>query len=76
MEQEFSNIKELKKRVTPALKTKLKELKSQNYTIVTLDDIWNYSINKWKKSQDLTLYDIVNDILKFDIEEIENQGVN
>ncbi len=75
MEQEFSNIKELKKRVTPALKTKLKELKSQNYTIVTLDDIWNYSINKWKKSQDLTLYDIINDILNTNNEDIEEYAI-
>ena len=75
MEQEFSNIKELKKRVTPALKTKLKELKSQNYTIVTLDDIWNFSINKWKKSQDLTLYDIINDILNTNNEDIEEYAI-
>lgn len=76
MDIEFKNLEELKKRVGPALATKEKELKLKKYSIKK-EEIWNYLVkNKWSTSKNLTLYDIVNDILKFDIEEIENQGVN
>ncbi len=72
MIEEFNNLKELKKRVTPALNTKLKELKIKNYLKITTEDIWNYLIElKWKKSENLTLYDIINDILNSNSEDIE-----
>ena len=67
---EFETLEELKQRITPALKTKAKELKINNYNIKE-EDIWNYLIkNKWKKSKDLTLYDIINDIINIKIEDI------
>ena len=75
MEIEFNNIEELKKRVTPALQTKLKELKSENYKYVTTDDIWNFLIKNWKKGKDLTLYDIINDILNLNNEDIEEYAI-
>ncbi len=72
MDIEFKNLNELKKRITPALNTKLKELKSQNYNMIEIEDIWKYLINKkWKKANNLTLYDIINDILNTENEEIE-----
>ena len=72
MDIEFNSMQELKERVTPALKTKLKELKSKNYKMIETEDIWKYLINKkWKKASNLTLYDIVNDILNTENEEIE-----
>ena len=72
MDIEFDNLEELKNRITPALKTKLKELKNNNYNLITIEDIWNYLIKyKWKTSKDLTLYDIINDILKIENEDIE-----
>ena len=72
MIEEFNNLKELKKRVTPALNTKLKEIKIKNYLKITTEDIWNYLIElKWKKSENLTLYDIINDILNSNSEDIE-----
>ena len=67
MNIEFKNLLELKARITPALKTKVKELNSY----VTEEDIWNYQKTKWKKSNNLTLYDIINDIIKIKKEEIE-----
>lgn len=68
---EFETLEELKKRVTPALNTKIKELKN-NYSNITQEDIWNYLIkNKWKKSKDLTLYDIINDIININVEDLE-----
>jgi hypothetical protein len=60
MDIEFKNLSELRERVTPALNTKLKELKAKNYNYVTIDDIWDFLIKNWKKSKNLTLYDIIN----------------
>lgn len=75
MDIEFKSLTELKKRVTPALYTKLKELKSQNYKYVTIDDIWNFLIKDWKKGKNLTLYDIINDILNLNNEDIEEFAI-
>ena len=75
MELEFKNLSELKKRITPALYTKLKELKNENYKYTTIDDIWNFLIKNWKKSKNLTLYDIINDILNLNNEDIEEYAI-
>ena len=76
MDIEFDNLEELKKRITPALKTKLKELKNNNYNLITIEDIWNYLIKyKWKTSKNLTLYDIINDILKINNDDIEEYAI-
>lgn len=67
MELEFSSQEELYKRVQPALKAKLAELHRLGYLYIQLIDIWNYLIfSRWKKSKDLTLADVVNDILHVD----------
>lgn len=76
MDIEFNNLSELKKRVEPALNTKLKELRKNNYKIINTEDIWNYLIKyKWKTSKDLTLYDIINDILNVENENIEEYAL-
>ena len=76
MNIEFNNLKELKDRITPALNTKLKELKKNNYNISTIEDIWNYLIEKkWKTAQNLTLYDIINDVLNINNEDIEEYAI-
>lgn len=67
MELEFSSQEELYQRVQPALKAKLAELHRLGYPYIQIVDIWNYLIEtKWKKSKDLTLSDIVSDILHVD----------
>ena len=75
MDIEFKSLLELKERVKPALNTKLKELKSKNYNYITIDDIWNFLVNNWKNSKNLTLYDIVNDILNSNNDDIEEYSV-
>ena len=61
----FENILQLKTRVMPALLKRTSDLKILGYD-VTPDDIWNYfKINKWCKAEDLSLNEIVNDILKY-----------
>ena len=67
MELEFSSQEELYQRVQPALKAKLAELHRLGYPYIQVIDIWNYLIySKWTKAKDLTLSDIVSDILHVD----------
>ena len=64
-EVKFNNIKELYERVIPCLELKVKLLKKQNIN-VSKEDIWDYLSNKWKNCNNLTLFDIVNDIMILD----------
>ena len=67
---EFETLDELKKRIMPAIETKIKELKANYYNDITEEDIWEYLKIKWRVERELTLYDIVNDILNLDNETI------
>lgn len=75
MDINFTSLKELKERVTPALETKQKEFKKTYMYDVSIEEMWNYlKTQKWKSSENLTLYDIVNDILKLTQDELEEYG--
>ena len=66
-ELRFTNIEELYHRVLPALSTKKRELHAHHYSYITEEDIWNYlKDQKWPNKNNLTLYDIVDDILHTD----------
>lgn len=70
---EYKNQEELYQGLIPALNTKIKYLKRSNYNNITKDDIWNYlKETKWKSSIDLTLADMVQDILHVEARDIEN----
>ena len=72
MDIEFNSIKELYDRVTPALNTKVIELKRHDLDYIKKDDIWNYLKNtKWKMANNLLLYQMVDDILNLDNNEID-----
>ena len=72
MDYEFSSKEELFQRVKPALNAKVGELHRFGYTYINQMDVWNYLIeNKWIKSKDLMLSDIVNDILHTDNKKID-----
>ena len=64
---EFANVLELKERVMPALKIRVKELRKQNFNI-NEDELFNYFVNIWKNEYNLTLADIVDDILNREID--------
>lgn len=67
MDVNFSSVEELKSRLMPALKLRKRELKRQNYHI-TEEEIWNYFVNNyWKKSIQLSLAKMVDDILNREI---------
>lgn len=72
MEFTFNTKEELYIRVKPALSAKLQELRRLNFKEINEDDIFNYlSINKWNKSHNLTLSDIVSDIIHADNKKLD-----
>ena len=71
MFNEFKSLRELYDRITPALRSKRTEIEKSGYHYIKEADIWNYlTYKKWKKSKELTLAEMVNDIFNADIEEI------
>ena len=60
----FENVNDLYNRLKPALRSKVKEIKVMHKININEEDIFMYlSENKWNKSNDLSLYDMVDDIL-------------
>lgn len=73
MDIKFNSVEELYKRITPALRTKKKELKRLGYTYINEEDIWNYfKDNKWTSSKGLSLSEMVDDILNGDNKKIDS----
>ena len=67
MEEEFKTIIELYHRIYPALRTKKHELMHFGFDEVVEEDVWNYLKEyKWNKESNLTLSDMVDDILNTD----------
>ena len=67
MDIKFNSQEELYGRVKPALNAKLQELHRLGFSYITIDDIWNYlKETKWIKGKDLTLSDIVSNIIHVD----------
>ena len=67
MDIQFNDVKELYKRLTPALNTKVEELKRIDLDYIKAEDIWNYlKENKWSSAKNLLLYQMVDDILNLE----------
>ena len=67
MNLEFSSLKELYEHIKPALSTKVSEMHRVGFSYIKEEDIWNYLKEiKWKKASDLSLYEMINDILNTD----------
>lgn len=67
MDIEFESLRELYNRIEPALEAKRMEMIRAGYPYIKKEDIWNYlKESKWKNSRDLSLADMVNDILNSD----------
>lgn len=72
MNMEFKSLDDLYKRIKPALYSKVMELKRNGISYIKEEDIWNYlSVNVWKNSKLLSIYDMVNDILELDSSELK-----
>lgn len=67
MDLEFKSIEELKNRVMPALRIRVRELKKDNYQ-VTEDSLWEYFVRIWQNKKNLTLADLVDDVLNAKID--------
>ena len=72
MIDEFKSQEELYQRVLPALKSKVREFEIEKE--VTELEIWNFLSSKWRVEEHLTLYDIVDDIMKLKLEELKTEG--
>lgn len=73
MDIEFNSLEELYNRLRPALNVKLTDLKNNGYGYLKIEDIWNFlKEKKWRKSHDLSLNDMVSDILNCDNELIDD----
>lgn len=69
---QFNSVKQLYDRLTPALVTKQAEMRRMGISYIQKEDIWNYlKENKWKKAIDLSLYEMVSDVLNAPNELIE-----
>ena len=63
----FTSLQQLYDRLKPALSTRVSEIKRLKVPYVKEEDIWNYlKTYKWNNSANLTLIDMVNDILEVD----------
>ena len=64
MDIKFKTLNELYMRLTPALRSKKKELDREGYKYIHEEDIWNYlKLNVWRTNTELTLDKMVDDIL-------------
>lgn len=69
----FTSQEELYKKVEPALKSKVKDLTRRGVNYVQKADVWNYLKNEvWCKKTNLTLGEIVNDIMTIPNRELES----
>jgi len=67
MDLEINSLEELYQRLKPALLTKKNEMHREGFGYIVEADIWNYLKEvKWKKSKDLSLYQMVDDVLNTD----------
>lgn len=73
MNSEINSLKDLYQLLLPALKSKKREMKLLKYSYIKEIDIWNYiKDNIWQNSNNLTLSDMVSDILNTDNDLIGN----
>lgn len=69
---EYKSQRELYLSLIPALNVKLRLLKNSDYKNIDKIDIWNYlKISKWKNSINLTISEMVNDIIHVDNKDID-----
>lgn len=69
--ENFKTVPELYRRVLPALRSKRKELQRKKLGFITEQDIWNcLRRTKWTRDAELTLFDVVDDILNTSPEEL------
>ena len=72
---EFSSQQELYNKLLPVFNVKKRLILNSKYKDITNQDIWYYLIeNKWRTYYNLTISDIVNDIINLDLELITKRN--
>ena len=66
MKEKFATAEELYEYVLPALKVRVKKLKEKGISMEE-KELWTLLSKHWKNGKNLTLYDIVEDILYYTI---------
>ena len=68
---EYKSQEELFRSLRGAFQVKLRMIKDK-YDYIKMVDIWNYlKINKWCKDKNLSISEMVNDIIKVDITKVD-----
>lgn len=70
-EMKYKSQEELFKLLSGAFNVKLRLIKDK-YDYIKKIDIWNYlKINKWSKDKNLSISEMVNDIIEVDVNKID-----
>ena len=70
---EYKSEEELFNSLRGAFNVKLRLIKD-NYSYIKMIDIWNYlKLNKWIKTKDLSISEMVNDIIDVDFEIVKQK---
>lgn len=68
---EYTSQLDLYNKLLPVFNVKKRLINYSKYKHITNENIWLYLIEtKWKKAHNLTISEIVNDIITIDLEEI------
>lgn len=70
---EFTTQKELFQALLPVFKVKKRLMSVTKYKEITKEDIFKYlALNKWQFDNNLTISEVVNDIITIDLDKIIN----
>ena len=68
---EFTSLQQLYRKLLPAFNVKKRLILNTKYKDITNENIWMYlTETKWKKTHNLSLPEMINDIITVDLEEI------
>ena len=70
---EFKSLQQLYIKLIPAFNVKKRLILNSKYKEITNENIWSYlTETKWRTARNLSLPDMINDIITADLEEINN----
>lgn len=68
---EFTSLSQLYRTLIPAFNVKQRLIKNSKYKEITNENIWSYLTDtKWRNAKDLSLSEMINDIITVDLEHI------
>lgn len=68
---EFTSLSQLYRTLIPAFNVKQRLIKNSKYKEITNEKIWSYLTDtKWRNAKDLSLSEMINDIITVDLEHI------